>query len=124
VGLNLESKKKCKDIDEYIAAFPKDVQSVLKEMRQAIREAAPEAEEVISYQMPAFKLNGILVWFAAFKKHVGFYPRESAIEFFKKDLSGYQVSKGTVRFPLDKPIPFDLVRKIVKYRIKENLKDN
>ena len=93
-------------------------------MRQTIREAAPEAEEVISYQMPAFKLNGILVWFAAFKKHVGFYPKVSAIEVFKKELSGYQVSKGTIRFPLDKPIPFDLVRKIVKYRIKENLKDN
>jgi len=124
VGLNLDSKKKCKNIDEYIAAFPKDVQSALNEMRQAIREAAPEAEEVISYQMPAFKLNGILVWFAAFKKHVGFYPKVSAIEFFKKELYDYQVSKGTIRFPLDKPIPLDLVRKIVKFRIKENLKDN
>ena len=85
-----------------------------------IRDSAPNAEEAISYQMPTFKLNGNLVWFAAFKNHIGFYPKPSAIETFEKELSNYKVSKGTIRFPLDKPIPFDLVRKIVKYRAKEN----
>jgi uncharacterized protein YdhG (YjbR/CyaY superfamily) len=110
-----------KTIDEYIAAFPKNVQDILRELRQVIRDSAPESEEAISYQMPAFKLNGILVWFAAFKNHIGFYPKTSAIVAFKKELSDYEVSKGTIRFPLDKPIPFDLVRKIVKYRVKENL---
>jgi len=114
-------KEAFKTIDEYIATFPKNVQSILEEMRQAIRESAPEAEEVISYQMPAFKLNGMLVWFAAFKNHIGFYPKTSAIEVFKKELSDYGVSKGTVRFPINKPIPLDLVKKIVKYRVKENL---
>ena len=115
------SKKVFKTIDEYIATFPKNVQNILEELRRAIRESAPEAEEVISYRMPAFKLNGILVWFAAFKNHIGFYPKTSAIEAFKEELSDYEVSKGTVRFPLNKPIPFDLVKKMVKYRVKENL---
>ena len=114
-------KKVFNTIDEYIAAFPENVQSILEELRQAIRESAPEAEEAISYQMPAFKLNGILVWFAAFKNHIGFYPKTSAIEAFKKELSGYEVSKGTIRFPLNKPVPFDLVKKIVRYRVKQNL---
>jgi uncharacterized protein YdhG (YjbR/CyaY superfamily) len=114
-------KKRFKTIDEYVATFPKSVQSILQELRQVIKDAAPEAEEAISYQIPTFKLNGNLVWFAAFKDHIGFYPRESAIEAFKTELSPYDVSKGTVRFPLDKPIPLDLVRKIVKYRVKENL---
>lgn len=117
----MEPKKEFKTVDEYIDAFPKNVQIVLQELRQVIREAAPEAKEAISYQMPAFKLNGILVWFAAFKNHIGFYPKMSAIEAFKKELAGYEVSKGTIRFPLDKPIPFDLVKRIVKYRVKENL---
>ena len=112
-----------KTIDEYIATFPNNVQSILQELRQVIRDSAPEAEEVISYQIPAFKLNGILVWFAAFKDHIGFYPKSSAIEAFKKELSGYDISKGTIRFPLDKPIPFELVRKIVKHRVKENLSE-
>ncbi len=114
-------KKGFKTIDEYIATFPKNVQNILAEMRQAIRESAPQAEEVISYQMPAFKLNGILVYFAAFKNHIGFFPTTSAMETFKEELSGYAVSKGTIRFPLDKPIPLDLVKKIVKFRVKENL---
>ena len=114
-------KKVFKTVDEYIASFPKNAQSILEELRQAIRESAPEAEEAISYQMPAFKLNGILVWFAAFKNHIGFYPKTSAIEAFKEELSDYEASKGTIRFPLDRPIPFDLVKKIVKYRVKENL---
>ena len=115
------SKKVFKTVDEYIAAFPKDVQSILEELRQAIRESAPEAEEAISYQMPAFKLNGILVWFAAFKNHIGFYPKTSAIEAFKEELSGYEVSKGAIRFPINKPVPFGLVKKIVRYRVKENV---
>lgn len=116
------SKNQFKTIDEYIAAFPKDVQSVLQELRQVIREATPEAEEAISYGMPAFKLHGrSLVFFAAWKNHVGFYPSgPSAIEAFKKELSPFKQSKGTVQFPLDKPIPFDLVKKIVEFRVKEN----
>jgi uncharacterized protein YdhG (YjbR/CyaY superfamily) len=117
----MEPKKESKTVDEYIAAFPENVKSILQELRQVIRSAAPEAQEVISYKMPAFKLNGLLLWFAAFKNHIGFFPKASAIEAFEKELSGYEVSKGTIRFPLDKPIPFDLVRKIVKYRLKENL---
>jgi uncharacterized protein YdhG (YjbR/CyaY superfamily) len=116
-------KKGFKTIDEYIATFPNNVQTILQELRQVIRDSAPEAEETISYRIPAFKLNGILVWFAAFKDHIGFYPKSSGVEAFKKELSGYDVSKGTIRFPLDKPIPFELVRKIVKHRVKENLSE-
>ena len=115
------SKKLFKTIDECIATFPKNVQIILEELRQAIRESASQAEEAISYQMPAFKFNGILVWFAVFKNHVGFYPKTSAIEAFKKELSGYETSRGTIKFPINKPIPFDLVKKIVRYRVKENL---
>jgi uncharacterized protein YdhG (YjbR/CyaY superfamily) len=114
-------EKEFKTVNEYIAASPKNVQIILEEMRQAIKEAAPQAEEVISYQMPAFRLNGILVYFAAFKNHIGFFPTTSAMEEFKEELLGYAVSKGTIRFPLDKPIPFDLVKKIVRFRVKENL---
>ena len=114
-------KRDFKSIDDYIATFPKDVQSILEEFRKAIREAAPEAQETISYQMPAFKLNGILVWFAAHKNHIGFYPRVSAIEAFKDKLSNYEVSKGTVQFPLNGPIPFELIKEIVRFRVKENL---
>jgi uncharacterized protein YdhG (YjbR/CyaY superfamily) len=114
------SRKVFKTIDEYIATFPKNVQRILEELRQAIRDSAPEAEEAISYQIPTFKLNGNLVHFAAFKNHIGFYPTSSGIEAFKEELSGYEVSKGTVRFPMNKPIPFDLVMKIVSYRVKEN----
>ncbi len=116
----MDRRKKCKTIDEYIATFPKNVQDILQDLRQVIRETVPEAEETISYQMPAFKLDGILVWFAAFKNHIGFYPKASAIEAFKKELSDYEVSKGTVRFAINKPVPFDLIRKIVKFRIREN----
>jgi uncharacterized protein YdhG (YjbR/CyaY superfamily) len=114
-------RKVFKTIDEYIATFPENVQIILEELRQAIRESAPEAEEVISYRIPAFKLNGILVWFAAFKNHIGFYPTSSPMKAFKEELSGYEVSKGTIRFPINKPIPFDLAKKIVRYRVKENL---
>jgi uncharacterized protein YdhG (YjbR/CyaY superfamily) len=116
------SKDQFKTVDEYIAKFPKDVRDVLEELRRVIAEAAPEAEEAISYGMPAFKLHGrSLVFFAAWKSHVGFYPGgPSAIEAFKKELSPFKLSKGTVQFPLDKPIPFDLVKKIVKFRVEEN----
>jgi len=114
-------RKVFKTIDEYIATFPENVQIILEELRQAIRESAPEAEEVISYQMPAFKLNGILVYFAAFKDHIGFYPTSSPMEAFKEEVSGYEISKGTIRFPINKPVPFDLVKKIVRYRVKQNL---
>ena len=86
-----------------------------------IRKAAPGAQETISYQIPAFRLNGDLVYFAAFKKHIGLYPRTTAITKFKKELNDYECSKGTVRFPLDQPIPYSLITKIVKFRVKENL---
>jgi uncharacterized protein YdhG (YjbR/CyaY superfamily) len=109
-------------IDEYIKGFPVDVQVILEKMRQTIRRAAPGAVEAISYQMPAFKLNGKgLVYFAAFERHIGFYPIPSGIEAFKKELSPYKQGKGSVQFPLDEPIPYDLVERIVKYRVKENL---
>jgi len=107
-------------MDEYIASFPKDVQAILENMRRVIREAAPQAEEAISYGIPTFKLNGNLVHFAAFKNHIGFFPTPSAIVAFKKELSSYKQSTGTVQFPIDQPIPLDLVKKIVKSRVKEN----
>jgi uncharacterized protein YdhG (YjbR/CyaY superfamily) len=114
-------KREFKTVADYIATFPKNVQCILEDFRKTVREAAPEAEETISYQMPAFKLNGILVWFAAHKNHLGFYPRVSAIEAFKDKLSRYEVSKGTVQFPFSEPIPFDLVKEMVRFRVKENL---
>ena len=114
--------KQFSTIDEYVKTFPKNIQSILEKMRQTIKEAVPEAVEAISYQMPTFKLNGKnLVYFAAFKNHIGFYPIPSGIEAFKKELSPYKQGRGSVQFPLDKPIPYDLVEKIVKYRVKENL---
>jgi uncharacterized protein YdhG (YjbR/CyaY superfamily) len=110
-----------KSIDEYIKTFPPDVQSILEKIRQTIREAAPEAKEVISYQMPAFKLNSILAYFAAHKSHIGFYPTASGIAAFREELSAYQWSKGAVQFPLEKPIPLDLIKRLVEFRVKENL---
>ncbi len=107
-------------IDEYIATFPVGIQDILRKMRQVIREAAPGAEETISYQMPTFKLNGRnLVHFAAYKRHIGFYPVPSGIAAFEKELSSFKLSKGAVQFPLDEPVPFNLVRKIVAFRVKE-----
>ena len=108
-------------IDEYISGFPKDIQKVLKEIRETIRSAAPDAEETINYAIPTFKLNGNLVHFAAFKKHIGFYPAPSGIEAFKKELSGYEGAKGSVQFPLAAPMPFALITRIVKFRVKENM---
>jgi uncharacterized protein YdhG (YjbR/CyaY superfamily) len=111
-----------RNIDEYIAAFPKDVQEILQKIRMTIRKAAPDAQEAIKYQIPTFTLNGNLVHFAAYKNHIGFYPAPTAIEKFKKELSIYGSGKGTLKFPLDKPIPFDLITKIVKFRVKERSK--
>ena len=113
-------KKQYKNIDEYIAGFPEDIQAILQNLRRVIREAAPEAQETISYSMPAFKQNGILVYFAAFKDHIGFFPTSSGISAFTKELAPYDTSKGTVRFPLDKPLPVNLIKKIVKFRAQEN----
>jgi uncharacterized protein YdhG (YjbR/CyaY superfamily) len=111
-----------KNIDEYIAAFPNDVQAILEQIRMTIRTAAPDAEETISYQMPTFTLRGkYLVYFAAYKKHIGLYPAPTGIAEFEEELSVYGAGKGTLRFPLDKPIPFDLIARIVKFRITENL---
>lgn len=109
------------DIDAYIAGFPKDVQEVLEKIRRTIRKAAPDAEEKISYQMPTFFLKGNLIHFAAYKKHIGLYPAPRGLARFKKELSAYEGGKGTVRFPLNKPIPFALIGKIVKFRVEENL---
>jgi len=107
-------------IDEYIRQFPEEVQVLLQEIRQLIKETAPEAEEKISYQMPTFFLDGNLVHFAAYKNHIGFYPAPSGIEKFKQELSKYKSAKGSVQFPLNQPIPFDLIRKIVAFRVAEN----
>lgn len=116
------SRSQYRTIDEYIARFPKNVRDVLEELRRIIRESAPGAEETISYGIPTFDLNRRhLVHFAAYKKHVGFYPGgSSGIQAFKKELSSFKTSTGTVQFQLDRPIPFDLVRKIVKFRVREN----
>lgn len=115
-------KETAKTIDEYISAHPDEIRVILEKMRQTIRKAAPEAVETISYQMPAFKLNGkSLVYFAAFKNHIGFYPTPSGMQAFEKELSCYKKGKGSVQFPLDKPIPYDLVEKIVAFRAKENM---
>lgn len=111
-----------KSIDEYIAAFPDDVQEILEAIRATIKKAAPEAEETISYQMPTFTLNGrYLVYFAAYKKHIGFYPAPIGNAEFQEELPAYAKGKGTAQFPLNKPIPLDLISKIVTFRVKENL---
>ena len=115
------NQKAPKDIDEYIAGFPVDVQKILEKIRRTIRKAAPDADETIKYQMPTFTLKGNLVHFAAFKKHIGFYPVPRGIDPFKDELSAYKGEKSTARFPLDKPIPFDLISRIVKFRVKKNL---
>ncbi|MBI5032626.1 MAG: DUF1801 domain-containing protein [Chloroflexi bacterium] len=118
----METKKTApKNIDEYIADFPQDIQERLQQMRATIHQAAPDAEEAISYQMPTFRLKGNLVHFAAFKNHIGFYPVPTGIEAFKKELSVYKMAKGSVQFPLDEPLPLKLITRIVKFRAKENL---
>ena len=107
-------------IDQYVAMFPPSTQVILEQLRVTIRNAAPEAEEVISYQMPAYKYFGVLVYFAAYKNHIGFYPTASGIEAFKVELAGYKGAKGSVQFPIDQPIPFDLIAQIVEFRVQEN----
>jgi uncharacterized protein YdhG (YjbR/CyaY superfamily) len=108
-------------IDTYIAQFPLDVQALLTQMRETIRKAAPNATEAMSYQIPTFKLNGNLVHFAGFKKHIGFYPGAAGITAFRDAIAGYKSAKGSVQFPLDKALPLALVRKIVKFRVAQNL---
>lgn len=108
-------------IDEYIAGFSPEIQAILQEIRAVIRAAAPAAEEAISYQMPTFRLKGNLVHFAAFKEHIGFYPTPSGTEHFQQALAAYKGGKGSVRFPLEQPIPYDLIREIVEFRVAENL---
>jgi uncharacterized protein YdhG (YjbR/CyaY superfamily) len=110
-----------KSMDSYISRFPKEVQKILERVRSTIREAAPDAEETINYGIPTFTLKGNLVHFAAFKNHIGFYPAPSGIEKFKNELSVYEGAKGSVQFPLDQPIPLDLISRITKFRVKENL---
>ena len=108
-------------IDEYILQFPTEVQETLKTLRKVIKEAAPKAEEKISYKIPTFTLHGNLVHFAAFKNHIGFYPAPSGIEAFKEELSKYKGAKGSVQFPIKEPLPYELIIKIVKYRVMENM---
>jgi len=112
--------KKFTTIDEYIAGFPQDVQQVLRELRAVIKQAAPQATERISYGMPGFYQNGMLVWFGGHAHHIGFYPTGEGVEVFKEELSGYKSSKGAVQFPLDQPMPYELIRRIVKHRVEQN----
>ena len=115
------TRKPPRNVDEYIAAFPEEIRERLERLRATIKRAAPDAQEKISYRMPAFALKGPLVYFAAFKNHIGFYPTPSATVKYKKELAAYEGGKGSVRFPLDKPLPLGLITKIVKSRVKENL---
>jgi uncharacterized protein YdhG (YjbR/CyaY superfamily) len=118
----MESNKTgIRSVDEYIASFPEDIQALLQTLRATIRAAAPGAKEKISYQMPAFALKGNLVYFAAWKKHIGFYPTSSGTEAFKDELAGYEGAKGSVQFPIDQPLPLDLIDRIVRFRVAENL---
>lgn len=109
-----------KSIDEYILQYPPEIQEILKSLRKVIKDTAPNAEEKISYRMPTFVLNGNLVHFAAYKNHIGFYPTPSGIKTFQQELSRYKTSKGAVQFPIGKPIPYELISQIVKYRVAEN----
>lgn len=118
----MEGAKTFHTIDEYILQFPEEVQEVLKTVRNVIKAAAPEASEKISYQMPTFAIYGNLVHFAAYKNHIGFYPTPSGISAFEDALSDYKRSKGAVQFPLNKPIPYDVISEIVTFRVEENIK--
>lgn len=114
-------RNKAKNVEEYIAEFPRDVQKLLDQIRDVIKAAAPAAEEVISYAIPTYKLKGNLVHFAGYKNHIGFYPGAGGIAEFSNELAGYKTSKGTVQFPIDRPLPVKLITKIVKFRVKQNL---
>lgn len=113
---------KFSSVEEYIATFPLSTREVLQQVRDSIKAAAQEAEELISYNMPAFKLHGMLVYYAGYKLHIGFYPTASGISAFREELSGYKSAKGSVQFPLSKPMPVALIKKIVKYNVRENIK--
>lgn len=115
-----DKKTEYHNIDEYIRQFPAEIQDILQEIRKIVRETAPEATEKISYQMPTFFMNGNLVHFAAFKNHIGFYPTPTGTEQFKNELSVYKGAKGSVQFPLNQPMPYELIRKIVEFRVVEN----
>jgi uncharacterized protein YdhG (YjbR/CyaY superfamily) len=112
-----------KTVTEYISSFPQPAKTMLKQLRDVIKAAAPQAEEKISYNMPAYMLHGRLIYFAGYKNHIGFYPMASGIETFKKEISKYKWAKGSVQFPLDQPLPLDLVNRIVKFRVKQNLEN-
>ena len=113
-------KGKTKTVDSYIEGYPKNVQRLLKQMRQTIRKAAPKAEETISYGIPTFRLKGNLVHFGAFTRHIGFFPTSSGVKAFRKELTPYKISAGTIQFPLDKPLPLNLVERIVRFRVRES----
>jgi len=117
----MQQKGKFSNVDEYIALYPESIRKGLTLLRKTIRKAAPGAEETISYYMPAYKLNGMLVFFAAMKNHYGFYPTASPMKVFQEKLKAYETSKGAIRFPLDKPIPVRLISEIVKWKVRENL---
>ncbi len=115
------NKTKFSTVEEYISSFPEEIQKIWEDVRKTIRVSAPNAVETISYQMPAYKLNGVLVYFAAHKKHIGFYPTPSAIDKFQKELLGnYEFSKGAIRFPINESIPIELIKRIVEFRVVEN----
>lgn len=116
----MNAKAGWNSIDEYIAAFPPETQQLLETVRATIRAAAPDATEKISYQMPTFALHGNLVHFAAWKNHIGFYPAPTGLEAFEQDLAPYKTAKGSVQFPLDQPLPLDLIDRIVRWRVAEN----
>ena len=116
------TKKVTSTIDEHIAQFPEDIQKKLQQIRELVKSLAPGATETIAYGIPTFRLNGNLVYFAGYAQHIGFYPGSEAIEVFKQDLAGYKTSKGTIQFPLDQPLPLELIRKITLYRVQKNTK--
>lgn len=116
----METAVKFKTIEEYFSTFPEGTQRILEQVRKTIKNAAPGAKEVISYNMPAFKLNGVLVYYAAYKEHIGFYPTASPIVAFKGELSAYKWSKGAIQFPIDQPMPVELITRIVEFRVTED----
>ncbi len=116
------TQKTFNNIDEYISSVPEEVRHILQQIRETVHKAAPKAKEVISYQIPAFKQHSVLVYFAAFKNHIGFFPTSKPIAVFKNELKAFKTSKGTIQFPLDEPIPYSLITKITKFRVKEDLK--
>ena len=117
----METKTKFKTVDDYLSSLEENQKNILEELRKAIKKAAPEAKELISYNMPAFKFHGILIYYAIYKKHVGLYPASNTFGAFSEELKGYETSKGTIRFPVEKPLPLDLIERIVKFRVDENV---